>query len=447
MDDTLQRYWRWCKNYTHHMVKKIPSSEKMNTFFKSKNARLAVILIIAAAIPLTVLGVQTVQDIRQNAATTLPPCDGSSGYKVEPLEVQPPAGFTASKTDGGMLDNELVGFGNGVVASSCTQSGNNITCSQTKANAKGKNKGDGKSGHDMDILTGGSSATKLCEWYTKDGVKPTPRPSGTRTTPTVSNCDGKISAVCNAETPPKPGINLDWKLVGGTGTTCSVEVKDKQGNSKFKSTKCEEKNQNIFNGIENIKDYTFIVSNGKTGCTNKTIRTVTTSCAVPATATPKPGTGSPTNTPSPGQPTPTPKAGTGTPGVSSGKCVVNLNSQNANDDKTKCNGSTSPRLTGDWDISGNGSTCKVTLLENGSTTTTGNREIFSSTSCNNTAWSINKLVANQSYTLKVLSGNCSKTSNVVKVLACPRLTPTKASSNASVQAAPIKPFPSVGQPL
>lgn len=298
MEHFFHRYAHWLRHHVHKLKRSVSHHE----MFHSKNARLAIILIIAAAIPLTVLAVQQVQDIRQQAAGTKASadCTQASGYIVEPLHAVPPQAIIAKKADGGMLDNEVIGFGNGVEGQ-CVQEGNNIKCPKTKGK-KGKTS-DPDDLHTMFSIQSGSKVD-LCNWYTKKIAGPTPRPSGSRQ-PITNNCDAKISAVCNAENPPKPGINLDWKLQGGS--ECSIEVKDKQGKSVFKNTECEKKNQNIFTDIGNTKDYTLTVSNGTSGCTNKVIKTVTTSCGAP---TPKPGQGTPTSTPKPNeQPVVTPKAG------------------------------------------------------------------------------------------------------------------------------------------
>jgi hypothetical protein len=68
----MDKFFQKCRYWIHHKLKRFEKHiphyrEVIQKFFASKNARLAIILIIAAAIPLTVLGVQQIQDIRQQA--------------------------------------------------------------------------------------------------------------------------------------------------------------------------------------------------------------------------------------------------------------------------------------------------------------------------------------------------------------------------------------------
>lgn len=288
-------HWKHLKHLYHVEEKKIPHYHRiLQSFFRSRNGKLVIILIIAAMIPMTVLGVQTVQNLTQEAATN-PICgEGDAlNFVVNPQPAMQGQQVTFSLKDGGMLDNELHGFGNGVTANTCQQSGNNITC--TAKGGFATNDPPGKIKRSTWFTIAGGTSKNLCEYaIQKVAAAPTPRPSGSRQ---PTQCKASISAYCKGET--TPGINVNWEYPATA--TCSIEVKDKQGNVKFTSTKCKD-DQTTYEGIENKKDYTITAK--ATGCADYT-RTVTTSCGVPATPTSQqPGNGTPANTPAPGSPIP-----------------------------------------------------------------------------------------------------------------------------------------------
>jgi hypothetical protein len=300
MKKFLFLHWRELKHYYHTQIKKLPQYHHgLDKFFHTKNGRLVVILFLAAMVPITVMGAQQVQNLQQEAANK-PICGaaGAENFVVDPQPAMQGQPVTFSLKDGGMVDNEVNGFGNGVNASSCQQSGNNVTCTAkggfSTADPAGKIK------HSTWFSLAGGTQQDFCEYaIQKVAAAPTPRPSGSRN-PTT--CKASLSAYCKAD--GTPGVNINWEYP--TTATCSIQIKDKQGNIKLTSAACSH-DETIYTGIANQKDYTMTAK--ATGCTDIT-KTVTTSCGSAATATPRPGQA--TNTPAPGQATNTPAPGQAT---------------------------------------------------------------------------------------------------------------------------------------
>src|SRR5215204_1088819 len=80
-------HWHHLKQRYHDWKKGLSHQDALKKFLHTKNGRLAVIIIIAAMIPITVLSVQQVQNLQQEAAapTDKPPCNGgATGLLVSP---------------------------------------------------------------------------------------------------------------------------------------------------------------------------------------------------------------------------------------------------------------------------------------------------------------------------------------------------------------------------
>lgn len=285
-------------------------------FFNSNTAKLFFIIIIAMVIPLTVLSVQRVQNLQQEAAGTSIPdsqkCDGESnefGAIADPQPVKEDAEITFRlKDETDMVDVEKNNFGNGVVSSSCKQNGNAVTCT-----AKGNFKNDAKSSTHTWVYLSGSGEKQLCKYTVEDNLgqpRPTKKPTPTKdpaATPKTANCTGKMETACTVDN--KPRLLISYDLSGGTDGSCDVSIDDASQSDKRISinTKCVKKTQFAMDSLDgaplkNNSNYRLVVKNGNSCKEYIAVGQVTTNCGggqKPPTPTSTQGGGNPTATPAP----------------------------------------------------------------------------------------------------------------------------------------------------
>lgn len=303
MEHFFHRYAHWLRHHVHKLKRSVSHQ------FHSKNARLAIILIIAAAIPLTVLGVQQIQDIRQSAKEAQA-CDGSKLLKVTndtDFALGPftdGQGIIFSHTDGKITDNmyqEEDFTGNGATACTYDSANGWIRC---KAKYNGSKEISDHTWTFRDVK---------CNYQVKDKPKPTKDPKktpvpgkgtpghtpvSTATPKANEGCEGNLTAnSCTAD--KKPRFNVTWNIKGGS--TCSVKV----GGVEI-SKDCSAANKVItdLNGkvLESDKSYDLVISSNGATCKDRKADTEKTAkCATTGgtpTPTQKPGTTNPTPTPS-----------------------------------------------------------------------------------------------------------------------------------------------------
>lgn len=137
------------------------------------------LVIVLLSLPLFVLISQLQQTIRQNAANK-PICgsDQASEYIVSPQPALQGEPVRFSLANGGFVDNDTNGFGNGVVTSSCAQDGNSVTC--TAKGGFATNDPAGTIVHSVWFVLGDNGQEDLCEYaIQKTTSAPTPTPSMT----------------------------------------------------------------------------------------------------------------------------------------------------------------------------------------------------------------------------------------------------------------------------
>lgn len=415
MEKFLHRVRYWVRHQRKKLERNFSSHTAVNKIVTSKNFRLAIILVIALAIPLTVLAVQQIQDIRQQAASTpptdAPPCDGSAGYTV----TQSGNTLTFSKTDGTAVSTDTNHFGNGYIQSSCQASGVNLTCQ-----ARYRGSGSAIQYHYWEKFPGGR---KVCYYAVTQAPTATPDPNRpTRPPRSGPSCEGEVKAECTFDN--KPRLRISWDL-RGPNTGCSVKVTRNGAQVASISNKCDNKSGERLENVENNATYNLVIDNGTETCSAKNFA-VSTQCGSGSggqnpTNTPAPG--QPTNTPAPEQPTntPTPRSG-GNP--TNAPCEVTLNSP------TSCRADGRVVLTGKWSMNyNNESTCKATLLE-------GTQIVGDATSCSNNEWESDfatiakrNYAADKRYTLQIESDLCQKST--------PSITATKCTATERTPLGPI----------
>lgn len=281
--------------------------KKSKGFFHSTIARLFLVLFIAAAIPLTVMRVQRVQNLEQEAASTPKAgidCSAQAGSDIiaEPLAPTFGETITFKRANGSFSQEDFeyrIPLGNGVDSNKCTFSDGEIQNCPTK---KGTTKdimveGKAQRGTTHTIAEDG---TPVCQYYvifkeskpvpTKDTAKPTKPDTPRATIDPKKNCKANLSSgSCTADN--KPRLRASWSMKD-EGKGCSVKIAGVEV-----STKCGDDNEDILNlggkALENGKVYEIVISNG--GSCNGTVPTSAKapSCSGGSTTNP-PGTGTAT---------------------------------------------------------------------------------------------------------------------------------------------------------
>lgn len=311
MEHFFHRYFRRLHHHIHTIRKTISHHKLLQT----KNARLALILIIAAAIPLTVMGVQQIQDIRQSAKEP-----NECGPESYPLRVSKnPAAddeiIIFSHADGQPITQyqfeEEEFTGNGAVG--CELKNGTIEC---KARYTSKSKKP-QSDHTYQVTGNKCNYSVLAPIKkpkdpnkpTKDPNKPTPTktPRKPDEPPTSGKCEANLSAN-NCSGDNKPRLRASWDMTD-EDKGCSIKI----GGVEV-STECTSGNKDItdLNGkaLESGKEYEIVISNNGSCKGAEPASAEAPKCAEKATPTPKGGkdptpTKVPFNPPKPGTPTPT----------------------------------------------------------------------------------------------------------------------------------------------
>ncbi len=396
MELFFRKYFRWLHHKSHTLRRKVFHNQTIKEFFASKNARLAVILIIAAAIPLTVLAVQQIQDIRQQAAAPNMCNGGATGLLASPNPAEDGQTITFTHTgafppiDENSFQNDDFISSNGT--SGCTRQGASIVC-KAKYNEKSK---DPISDHTWTFH--GAE----CNFQVKKPAKSTkPKGSPTPTADPAGECKGTMVATCDGNN--KPVLTISYDLRGGKDGSCKATIdpgNNNQGNN------CTSRSGIRVTDLENDKSYNLVLNSGNANCTNKSVAKADTKCKAttptpifkPGGNTPTPGTGTPTNTPAPGQAT----------------CRIDT-APRLDINQSSCSG-TNHKISGAWKISG--PNCVIRLYKNGV-------EINKSTECDKkSGWSTHSghddIVPGEEYQLKATSDTCTeeKLSNTITAKAC-----------------------------
>lgn len=325
MDKYLRHAFRVWHHHYNKYKKHLPYHHKIEKFLKSRNAHLFIMLIIAAAIPFTVLSVQQIQDIRQRSKEAQQ-CDGSkllnvtndTDFKNGPFKDG--EGIIFSHTDGPITDPMFQNqdyTGNGATGCTLDTANGWIRCKARYTSTSKKPQSDHTwEFHNDGIIKCNYSVlapvkpTKDPTKPTKDPNKPTPTkkakdPNEPTSTPKAgASGNPRVDmepADCSASNNPR--LKAEWDLAGGEGTNgekCNVELSQEE-QKWIVDTKCTDVSNFIIDNIPNEDDdlkkdteYTLKVTTGKGKSSNTIAKTPACSGGAaknPTTPEPKtPGT-------------------------------------------------------------------------------------------------------------------------------------------------------------
>ena len=290
----------------------------LESLFNSTNVKLFTILIIAAAIPLTIIGLSQVQNLRDEAASTPKAgkdCTQQAGSAIIATPLSPEFGQTISfkKAIGSFSQQDFttgVVFGNGIDSNKCSFTNGEIQNCPTK---KGKTETlkigtETKRGTVHTITQGGNA---ICDYYVllketkpaptkgppKGSPQHTPTPGNIKpTNPPNGNASVNMNAAdCNASNNPR--LTANWNLTGGVDGKCSVILS--VGSEQWTvDTKCSKKTGFVIDTLPNSRtplkpdtQYSLKVDNGSGQAkATATITSTTHSCKG---SNPSGGNGSP----------------------------------------------------------------------------------------------------------------------------------------------------------
>jgi outer membrane biosynthesis protein TonB len=261
MEKFFQKYWYWAQHKIKKIEKHIPHSRDIfRKFLASKNARLVIILIIAAAIPITVLGVQQLQDIRQQAKEK-----NECGPSSYPLRVSKNPANDGEEIKFSHAEEAITQHmfeeedftGNG--ATGCQLTGSVITC-KARYNSKSKK---AQSDHTYEFRGNKCNYSVLKKVEPtkkpKDPNKPTAtkKPRDPNEPTTAPKCEVNLdSENCTGDN--KPRLKASWD-VGDNDKGCSIKL-----NGTEISKECQYGNLNIIElggkdleSEKKLRDYCF----------------------------------------------------------------------------------------------------------------------------------------------------------------------------------------------
>lgn len=406
-------HWRHLKHLYHVERKQLPHYHRLlQSFLHSRNGKLIVILFIAAMIPMTVLGVQTVQNLRQEAAGPNVPkaaCDGAStGLLAEPRPAIKDQKIVFKHASGLPPINqqsfdEWDSLGNGVYpdsdeAKKCKLVGDSIECI-----ARGTAKAGQISKHTWKFRE-----LAVCEYEVKNAAPkstptPTKNPDGTPrptriggTTPTETpgpnaGFDADIEADgCNANKIAR--LKIKWDLSSQT-KDCSITIEG--GGQKETRTGCTSENL-IYDALpkdssNDLKSKTKYVLTIKSAEKIKGVDATTAECVKPE------------NTP-----TPTLKAGQPTPTSASGQSTCKILSA-----ATSCTTNKKPSVTATWEV--DGTNCQIGLYKSGSTEAIGGVKTNCKSGTDTGSINAKDLEKGKTYIVKAKSSKCTEITKSVTI--------------------------------